>query len=130
MGELVPLRRVYFRGNEVRYADVPRDSRDLRWKACPQHHLACDCREAEHAEELQEFHGEFRYIRQIFDEVLKGHATDGPNDFDRCSCTGCEIARRTYLRTWFKVDDERRDVLGETARLLRPRRSDYGEVPF
>ena len=128
MSELVPLRPVYFRGREIRYADLPHDTRDLRWKACPEHRLACDCREAETAEHLSELRGELKYLRRIFDEVLKGHATHGPNDFDQCSCTGCEIARRTGLRLWLDVDNERHETLGAPVRSPMPWTD--GEVPF
>ena len=84
--------------------------------------------QAETAEHLSELRGELKYLRRIFDEVLKGHATHGPNDFDQCSCTGCEIARRTGLRLWLDVDNERHETLGAPVRSPMPWTD--GEVPF
>lgn len=128
MGELVPLKRVYFQGQHVRYANLPRNTLDLRWLACREHRLACDCREAELAEGLQEMSGELRHLGHVFDEVLKGHATWGRNDFDRCSCTGCQIARAAHMRLWSTEDDDRREALGEPVRSPMPWTDD--EVPF
>lgn len=84
---------------------LPKNTLDPRYVACVQHRTACDCREAEHAENIAELKAEHQAIKQAFEELLRGHATwvepPGRNGlFDRrlqCQCTGCQIARRVYL---------------------------------
>lgn len=39
--------------------DIPKNTLDPRYAACTDHHVACDCREAEHAELVAELHAEF-----------------------------------------------------------------------
>jgi len=80
----------------------PRDTCDPRYVACTEHHVACDCREAEFAEQLAEFRNRLREIEAAASRVLRGHFThaytkDGAIDYDwRCSCTGCAIAQLTH----------------------------------
>lgn len=72
----------------------PKNTLDPRYRACTDHHVACDCREAEFAEHREEIRYEWQHIREAFGRGLAGHLTwprtiDGP----QCECTGCRIAR-------------------------------------
>lgn len=108
-----PLPTVAFRGgpdafgwppnlNPPKVAYVPpRNTLDPRYAACTEHRVACDCREAEHAEEMGEWRAERRELQQAFDEALAGHPTyqwspDG-NTMTGCMCTGCQIARAVHI---------------------------------
>lgn len=71
--------------------DVPTNTLDPRYTACTDHHVACDCREAEHAEEMQEWAYARREIQGAIDSVLQGHR------IDECMCTGCQIARSIHV---------------------------------
>lgn len=81
--------------------DPPRDTCDPRYEACTDHHVACDCREAEWAESALERAAIWRVTQDAFDTILQGHSTwtvGDPNPYtgetDRpCHCTGCRIAR-------------------------------------
>ncbi len=104
--ELVgPLRRVSFSGHVRLGVDLPRDTMDLRYRACLEHRTACDCREAMLAEDRAEFAGELALIRDVFADALEGHPTFGALD-DRgeplesgcCRCTGCAIVREVWRR--------------------------------
>jgi hypothetical protein len=83
--------------------DVPVDTRDPRYSACTDHRVACDCREAELAEQISELRGEYSLLRNAIDTVLAGHPTTAGGE-DRygqeikpCQCTGCQIARLIYV---------------------------------
>lgn len=115
---LVPVRRrrvVTFRGGpagsyrlrrlglpvaEVVY-DVPVNTCDPRYSACTVHRVACDCREAEHAEEVGELRHEWAVLRDTARRALGGHQLEYPlglTDLERlrfplCLCSGCVIAR-------------------------------------
>lgn len=94
-----PLHRVRFADGSELAADIPRDTLDPRWRACPAHHLACDCREAEFSEYRMEVLGEIEHIRKAFNDVLGGHLTFAAELGDvTCECTGCRVARRTHHR--------------------------------
>lgn len=105
--ELVgPLLTIRFRGGR-RWDDPdppkvvytpPRDTCDPRYGACTEHHVACDCREAEWAETQHEWRAEAKDTQRAFDEILAGHLTrtyddQGPG----CMCTGCQIARAAHI---------------------------------
>jgi hypothetical protein len=75
----------------------PRDTCDPRFSACTDHHPACDCREAEFAEERQEQRAWHREIQEAFDEVLAGHPLYRTDDTPGCQCTGCQIARAAHI---------------------------------
>lgn len=117
---------------------LPTDTMDPRWAACTDHRVACDCREAEMAENLREYRYERDQAALVFNEVLKGHQTfaytaDGVRDrFAECKCTGCEIARRTYFRTDSNVGEERREAQRARQAWLSSIgvRDEQGEVPF
>jgi hypothetical protein len=130
--ELVgPLRTITFQSgsrHSVRQAyDTPRDTMDRRYRLCTDHHPACDCREAELAEQLGEYRAEETQMRRAAARLLVGHRVhdygddccqfaqglsreevgeetwwryisgDGPL---ACQCTGCQIVRAGHLRVW------------------------------
>ncbi|SDL74757.1 hypothetical protein SAMN05421874_12878 [Nonomuraea maritima] len=79
---------------------LPKNTMDPRWRACADHHPACDCREAELAENLAEVRWERDHMLRVMREELAGHATwayRNNNERDllaECKCTGCVIVRR------------------------------------
>ena len=91
---------VYFRGGQQMPVSQPPplDAGDPRYPLCVDHHLACDCREAERSETINEQRSDLNAVRNAIEAVLDGHAT---NVYDRgerrsdleCRCTGCQIAR-------------------------------------
>lgn len=76
---------------------APKNTLDPRFAACTDHHPACDCREAEFAEEIAELRYEYQAIRTAFDEVLAGHLLYDADDKPGCLCTGCQIARAAHI---------------------------------
>lgn len=75
--------------------DVPRNTLDDRYEQCTDHHVACDCREAEQAEQLNEYQMEDKRLRDTLNEVLAAHDLYGTDDGrPGCLCTGCQIARK------------------------------------
>jgi hypothetical protein len=107
-----PLPVVYFNGGphafdqprEVRPKvayQPPRDTLDPRYATCTDHHVACDCREAEWAEERREAAFAAQERREAFNEILAGHPTwqwsDDGNELTGCMCTGCRIARACHI---------------------------------
>ena len=110
MGELVgPIRWVRFHDGQKLRADLPRNSLDPRYIACGNHRFACDCREAEIAEQMHEDRWELDNARKVFNEILAGHATFATADGEvTCQCPGCQIARRTWFRRSWDVLNERR----------------------
>lgn len=97
--ELVgPLPSVcFYDGSHVVYTP-PKDTCDVRYKACVHHRVACDCREAEFAETVSEMRAEIHATQKVFAEILKGHQTwayteSGEDEFAQCQCTGCQIVR-------------------------------------
>lgn len=101
-----PLREgiIYFTGGprpRVRVAhayEVPRDTRDPRYAACVNHRTACDCREAELSELINELRGELRLVERAVNTVLAGHVTGSwLGAAGVCLCSGCQIARAAYI---------------------------------
>lgn len=96
--------RIYFglprNGASVAYTP-PANTLDPRYAACTDHHVACDCREAERAEETQEWRLQRAETQAAFDKFLAGHPTYQYDDRGRplpgCACTGCRIARAAYI---------------------------------
>lgn len=79
----------------------PANTLDPRYAACADHHPACDCREAEFAEELGEWRLQSRQLKQAIGDVLAGHLTESFHaDRTPCQCTGCQIVRRAHLTNW------------------------------
>lgn len=93
---------VYFRNQYAVPVDrtPPRDTIDGdRWAQCTDHHLACDCREAELGEEIRELRGELRLIEDRIAGAVDGHPTivetrgGGRRRDLECRCLGCDITR-------------------------------------
>ena len=109
-----PLPTVRFDdGSSVVYTP-PKDTLDPRHGACIHHRVACDCREAEHAETVSELFDQIRATEKAFAEVLKDHQTwaytaTGVDEIAQCKCTGCQIVRLadTGLRSASQVGRER-----------------------
>jgi hypothetical protein len=96
----------------------PKNTMDPRFLACTYHHPACDCREAEMAENLAEWRHEYQALKAIVLRHAEGHRIDADwtyrQVFDRwengvqvwryerddqalCSCVACQIAREAYI---------------------------------
>lgn len=71
--------------------DLPRNTLDPRFRACTDHHLACDCREAELGEDINEYRADYRGLRDALHRAVAGH------DAHTCRCGACGIARETHL---------------------------------
>lgn len=89
----------------------PTDTRDPRYLTCVDHHVACDCREAELGEEIHEWRANFTQAQAVAQEICAGHPTY-PDYYDQdhsagiavvvpseacCQCTGCQIIRKAHL---------------------------------
>ena len=110
-----PLPVILFMDGTRQAYTPPRDTLDNRYAACRDHHPACDCREAEFAENFGEFRAERNDLTAAFAAELADHATwpewrDGPDaPFQVCSCTGCRIARRVrWVRSSLDTEKDRR----------------------
>jgi hypothetical protein len=111
-----PLPTVRFQdGTKVAYTP-PKSTMDNRWRDCTEHHVACDCREAELAEYIAELRAMLKDAQDAARTILAGHATyayeNGANGDDReigCMCTGCRIARKAYLITYHEGGSSARD---------------------
>lgn len=66
--------------------DVPKNTLDPRVEECTDHHVACDCREAELAEQINEWRARVLDLEAAIRDHTAGHV-------DGCACTGCYIAR-------------------------------------
>lgn len=79
---------------------LPKSTMDPRWLACASHRTACDCREAELAEEIAELRSERDHLLHVLRQELAGHATWAYLDRNEeipaaeCKCTGCRLVRR------------------------------------
>lgn len=81
----------------VAYAP-PTNTLDSRYSACTEHHVACDCREAEFAEDRSEQRMERRQTQAAFDQILAGHETRSWSEGrPGCMCTGCQLARACHI---------------------------------
>ncbi|MGH3402464.1 MAG: hypothetical protein ACRDRJ_08135 [Streptosporangiaceae bacterium] len=100
-----PLRPVRYATGPTEWHDLPRNTLDGRYAACGNHHLACDCREAAQAEDINEWRLMFRELERAILDAIKGHQTyaytglrdsglGGDDDeFAQCKCQACGIAR-------------------------------------
>jgi hypothetical protein len=68
---------------------LPRNTLDPRYRACVFHRLACDCREAELAENINEARDEYLALRNALHRAIHGHTVE------TCRCGACGIARET-----------------------------------
>ncbi len=122
--ELVgPVPTIRFQGGsraERQAYEVPRDTMDPRYAACTEHRPACDCWEAELAEQIGEYRAEQEAVRRAAARLLVGHRLkDWQDDNKRsraelgdelwwryahgdgplaCQCLGCQLARAGDLR--------------------------------
>ncbi|WP_280452274.1 hypothetical protein [Nocardia cyriacigeorgica] len=100
---------VRFRGEQVAVtSSPPRDTRDPRYLSCTDHRLACDCREAELAEQLTDYRLEFEQMRDLFDALTESHPTrvevDGVRRADlECRCPLCVFGRQARLDRYSDV---------------------------
>jgi len=107
--ELVgPLRPVRYADGRTEWHDLPRNTIDIRYAACHDHHLACDCREAMLAEDIAEYRAMFRDLEQAILDAIKDHQTyaytgqsdtgwSAEDDFGQCKCQACQIARAAHI---------------------------------
>jgi hypothetical protein len=108
-GELVgPLPVIRFMDGSTQAYTPPRNTCDIRYAACSGHHPACDCREAELAEDIAEYRAMYREVEQVILTAIKGHQTyaytgvsdagwTGDDKFGQCKCPACMIARAAHI---------------------------------
>jgi hypothetical protein len=147
--ELVgPLPVIGFMDGSTQAYTVPRDTMDIRYAACRDHHPACDCREAHLAEDIHEYRTMYRELEQAVLAAISGHQTyayTGPSDtgwqgkdvFGQCKCQACGIARAArigggqcasqYLEASRRLEFERREADREYYARNFPQTD---EVPF
>lgn len=87
---------VFGEGGMVAY-EPPANTLDPRYDACTDHHVACDCREAEHAEYRSESHADRQALVEAAARILAGHPTWADDDASSCQCTGCQLARAAHV---------------------------------
>lgn len=93
---------VYFRNQAIPVERTPpRDTVDgNRWASCTSHHLACDCREAELNEQINELRAERNLVRNALLAATADHPTfvetrAGQRRRDlECRCDGCVAIRQ------------------------------------
>lgn len=112
-----PIRVMRMRDGTLLTVEVPQNTLDPRYMLCSQHHVGCDCYEAERNENTNEYRSMYFGACDAVKEVLAGHHTfaDTYRDDGRmvagrwvsewvwdetavCMCTGCQIARKAYLQ--------------------------------
>jgi hypothetical protein len=147
--ELVgPLPLIRFSDNSVQAYTPPRNTGDIRYAVCTDHHPACDCREAHLAEDISEYRTMFRELERAILDAIKGHQTyaySGESDagqivedtFGQCKCPVCAIARaahighaeclRQHREAWARVAAERAEADRAYCIATYP---DLDEVPF
>ncbi len=89
-----PLHQQPVRTDRVKFSDgstsdykPPFMTVDPRWAACTDHHVGCDCREADLREDILEYKIEERIWRDAAEEIV------GEHEQKTCMCTGCQIIR-------------------------------------
>jgi hypothetical protein len=143
-----PLQPVCYANGPVAWHDLPRNTLDVRYAACGNHHLACDCREAQQAEDIGEFAAMWGEIRRAVLAAIKGHQTyaftgtddtgwSGTDEFAQCKCQACVIARSAHVGYIECLQDHRRDCERLAAEARERNRIAYAaiydgsdEVPF
>jgi hypothetical protein len=126
-----PLSRVWFADSwqrPHRYYDLPKSTLDLRYKACADHHPACDCREADIAESFAEHKAEFDELYNAVLAAIKGHQTyaftpgGSRDEFTECKCGACGIARAARVG-WFECRRQREEADARHQREVWKRRN-------
>ena len=143
-----PLRPVRYATGHVQWHDLPRNTLDIRYAACGNHHLACDCREAMQAEDINEYRMMFRELEQAILGAIKGHQTyaftgtddtgwSGEDEFAQCKCQACVIARSVHIGFSECMQQHRADCERRAAESCERQRAlfaamyaDMDEVPF
>jgi hypothetical protein len=99
-----PLQPVRYADGATEWHDLPRNTIDIRYSACGNHHLACDCREAALAETIGEYRAMYRELEQAITAAIEGHPTwaysrDGYSEDEagQCKCPVCHIARKCFV---------------------------------
>jgi hypothetical protein len=146
-GQLVgPLPVIRFADGSRQAYTPPRNTCDIRYAVCKDHHPACDCREAHLAEDIGEYRMMFRQLEDAILAAIKGHQTyayTGQSDtgwsaedkFGQCKCPACVIARTAHVG-FVQCSQERREASerAHAEALERDRAyypySDLDEVPF
>ncbi|MGH3795989.1 MAG: hypothetical protein ACRDSP_13990 [Pseudonocardiaceae bacterium] len=126
VGPLPTIHFQYGARSEWQVYAVPRDTMDQRYAACTKHHPACDCREAEFAEQMGEYRSEQTAMRRAAARLLVCHRLHDYGDVEllsagrtraevgdelwwrymsgdgplACQCTGCQLTRAGHLRVW------------------------------
>lgn len=122
-----PLQRVAYNG-VTEYRDLPRNTMDIRYDACGNHHLACDCREARQAEDTGEYRARLAEIEAAIIAATAGHSTwaysrDGMSIdiLAQCKCAPCGIRRDLFIgySDWVRAREQ-------ADRVLYP----HEEIPF
>lgn len=147
--ELVgPLPVIRFMDGTRQAYTPPRNTCDIRYAACKDHHPACDCREALLAEDITEYRAMYRELEQAVLDAIKGHQTyaytgrsdtgwSADDEFGLCKCQACAIARAAHIG-WSECMRQRREASGralaeaqEQDRAFYARNFPYSdEVPF
>lgn len=97
---------IWFRRQPVAVtSSPPTNTNDPRYIACTEHHLACDCREAERSEDLHEYKSALHDIGETIRAASAGHPTfvyvaDERRTDLECRCTSCVVARILPSGTW------------------------------
>jgi hypothetical protein len=100
-----PLPQIRFQDGTREVYSPPRNTVDPRYKACTDHRRACDCREAESAEERQELMGALAEVRRLeawASAVGKLHQRTPGNPWtrtDRCAECGTHWPCPTWKLT-------------------------------
>jgi hypothetical protein len=103
-----PLRPVRYADGRTEWHDLPRNTLDIRYAACNDHHLACDCREALLAEDTAEYRAMWQELEQAILDAIEGHQTyaftgtddsgwSGEDEYAQCKCPACVIARSVHI---------------------------------
>lgn len=117
-----PLHQPATRTDKVKFSDgttsgymPPTNTMDPRYAACIDHHVACDCREADLREDIVEYRAEYHLLKAAIEKVVGDHHTwlppaPNPNntgaDYEEtpgCQCTGCEIVRLTRNKDFWRT---------------------------
>jgi hypothetical protein len=108
-GQLVgPVPVIRFMDGTRQAYTPPRNTMDIRYAVCKDHHPACDCREALLAEDINEYRMMFRQLEDAILAAIKGHQTyaytgrsdtgwSAEDEFGQCKCPACVIARAAHI---------------------------------
>jgi hypothetical protein len=143
-----PLPVITFADGTRQAYTPPRNTMDIRYAVCSDHHPGCDCREALLAEDIGEYRMMLRDVEQAILAAIKGHQTyaytgqsdtgwSAEDEFGQCKCPACVIARAAHIG-FGECMQQRREASDRAAAEARERdRAHYAricpdldEVPF